>query len=97
MNSLIKSEMSQYLLTLFSMDVDSLYTNIDMTLGLKAVEAIFQKYPDDRRPDEALLTLLERNDFEFGASCFLQIQRQWVKNLQQHMQIFTWPIGKRRF
>lgn len=59
------------------MDVDSLYTDIDTTLGLKAIEEIFRKYPDDRRPDEALLTLLKinlkTNNFKFGSSCFLQI------------------------
>lgn len=62
---------------LFFMDVDSLYANIDTTLGLRAIGEIFRKYPGDRRPDEALLSLLQinlkRNDFEFGSSCFLHI------------------------
>lgn len=61
---------------LFSIDVDSLYTNIDMALGLKAVRQIFHKYLEDTQPDEALLSLIEisrtQNDFEFNSSYFLQ-------------------------
>lgn len=62
---------------LFSIDIDSLYTNIDTTLGLRAVREIFQRYPDPTRPDEVLLNLLElgltRNDFEFNSKHYLQI------------------------
>lgn len=54
---------------LFSLDVDSLYTNIETPLGLKAVPDCFEKYPDVSRSDEAILELLElsltKNDFEF--------------------------------
>lgn len=44
---------------LFSIDVNSLYTNIDTALGLQEVRTTFDKYPDPNRPDEAILQLLE--------------------------------------
>lgn len=63
---------------LFSLDVDSLYTNIETPLGLQAIRHCFQTYPDETRPDDALLKLLElsltKNDFEFGGKHFLQIK-----------------------
>ena len=62
---------------LVSMDIDSLYTNIDNTSGLLAVKKAFLKYPAENRPDNALLDLLkislEGNDFEFNNEIFLQI------------------------
>ena len=62
---------------LFSVDIDSLYTNIETQLGLEAVREVFNKYPDPTRPDEALLTLLElgltKNDFEFNSKFYLQV------------------------
>lgn len=62
----------------FTIDIDSLYTNIDTRAGLSAVNKVFQKYPDDNRPDEELLQLLEinltRNDFEFNREYYLQIK-----------------------
>lgn len=62
----------------FTFDIESLYTNIDITAGLQAVEKIFSKYPDKKRPDRAILQLLEinlrRNDFEFNEEFFLQIK-----------------------
>lgn len=62
----------------FTFDIESLYTNIDIKSGLLAVEKIFLKYPDKKRPDEAILQLLEinlrRNDFEFNEEFFLQIK-----------------------
>lgn len=61
---------------LFSLDVDSLYTNIDTKSGLAAVQKIFYKYPDSFRPDRDLLRLLElnltRNDFVFDSKYYLQ-------------------------
>lgn len=62
----------------FSMDVDSLYTNIDIPAGLNSVKKIFQKYPDDARPDNELLDLLNinltRNDFVFNNKFYLQVK-----------------------
>ena len=46
---------------LFTMDIDSLYTNIDIKEGIKAIKNIFQKYPDKHRPDKELVELLEIN------------------------------------
>ncbi|XP_038579870.1 uncharacterized protein LOC119906607, partial [Micropterus salmoides] len=63
---------------LFTMDIDSLYTNIVIPEGIQAVKNIFQKYPDAKRPDRELLQLLEinltKNDFEFNGQFFLQIK-----------------------
>lgn len=62
---------------LFSMDVDSLYTNIDIQRGINSVKKIFSKFPDPTRPDEELLELLKinltRNDFVFDGEFYLQI------------------------
>lgn len=62
----------------FTIDIDSLYTNIPIEAGIQAVKNIFQKYPDPTRPDEELLQLLRinltKNDFEFDEKYFLQIK-----------------------
>lgn len=62
----------------FSMDVESLYTNIDIRSGIKAVWGMFQKHPKLGRPDEAILKLLKinltRNDFMFDGEFYLQIK-----------------------
>lgn len=63
---------------LFSIDIDSLYTNIDIKEGINSIRNIFHKYPDKKRPEKELLQLLEinltRNDFEFNGDFFLQIK-----------------------
>lgn len=63
---------------LFSLDVDSLYTNIDTKSGLAAVQKLFFKYPNSIRPDRDLLKLLElnltRNDFVFDKKYYLQVK-----------------------
>lgn len=63
---------------LFSLDVDSLYTNIQSSEGLLAVKNTFLKYPNSKRPDKEILQLLEinltKNDFEFDGQFFLQIR-----------------------
>lgn len=62
---------------LFTIDIDSLYTNINTAAGLTAVKRWMGKYPDNNRPDTYLLQLLEislnKNDFEFNKEFFLQI------------------------
>lgn len=62
----------------FSMDVNSLYTNIDIQSGISSVKKCFEKYPDPKRPDEELLQLLEinltKNDFVFNEKFYLQIK-----------------------
>ena len=62
---------------IFSIDVDSLYTNIDTVLGLEAVKKALASSPDPSRPDSFILKFLEitltRNDFLFDKSFFLQI------------------------
>lgn len=63
---------------LFTIDVDSLYTNIEITEGIQAVKEIFQKNQVKNRPDRELLKLLEinlvKNDFEFDNKFYLQIK-----------------------
>lgn len=63
---------------LFSLDVESLYTNIETPLGLKAVRDCFDRYPDSSRPEKEILELLELsltcNDFEFEGEWYLQIK-----------------------
>lgn len=60
----------------FSMDVDSLYTNIETPSGILAVKNAFFKYPNKKRPDKELIELLEinlnRNDFVFDDKYYLQ-------------------------
>lgn len=63
---------------LFTIDVDSLHTNIDIKEGIQSVKNIFSKFYDKKRPDKELLQLLKinltKNDFEFDGQYFLQIK-----------------------
>ena len=74
----IKSMTIQEPSLIFSMDVESLYTNIDTRMGLRAVKTIMDKYPDPSRPDQFILQLLDnsltRNDFEFDKQHYLQVK-----------------------
>lgn len=57
---------------LFTIDIESLYTNINTDLGLSTVRNTFRRNPDAQRPDEEVLQLLELclrcNDFEFNGN-----------------------------
>lgn len=55
-----------------SIDVESLYTNIDTETDLRVVENIFLQYPDRQ-------ICLTHNDFEFGGELFLQIRGTAMK------------------
>lgn len=61
---------------LFTLDVTSLYTSIPHEAGIAACSHAFTRYPDTRRPDLTLLSmlrlLLNSNDFVFGHERFLQ-------------------------
>ena len=61
---------------LISIDVQSMYTNIDNDSGLLAVKKAFDRHPDKSRPDKEILDLLEiglkRNDFTFNDQVYLQ-------------------------
>ena len=63
---------------LFSMDVDSLYTNIEAPEGLRATEEVLRLHPKRGRPDRYILQLLEialtRNDFGFNGKHYLQLK-----------------------
>ncbi|MGL5119184.1 MAG: GIY-YIG nuclease family protein [Plesiomonas shigelloides] len=62
----------------FTMDVNSLYTNIETERGLRAIKNCFTRYPDEDRPDRVILQLLEMsltcNDFEFDGQYYLQVK-----------------------
>lgn len=62
----------------FTIDIDSLYTNINTQMGLRVVSNIFQRYPDAARPDAAILRLLDiclvNNDFQFDNRFHLQME-----------------------
>ena len=57
-------------------DVSALYTNMLHERTIKCVEEIFQKYPDQTRPDKYILDLLNitlrNNDFQFNGKFYLQ-------------------------
>lgn len=86
---------------LVTIDVDSLYTNIDNKDGLEAVRKIFERYPDPDRPDQELLDLLklslENNDFIFNDEWFLQIwgTAMGKKFAPNYANIFLalWEVG----
>ena len=63
---------------IFTIDIDSLYTNIHTATGLQAVRNLFQTHPDNTRPDNAILKLLELsltcNDFTFNNKHYLQME-----------------------
>jgi hypothetical protein len=62
---------------LITLDVDSLYTNINNKDGIQSVADMLSKNPDGHRPDKLLLELLElsllNNDFTFNGQWYLQI------------------------
>lgn len=39
---------------LFTIDIDSLYTNKNTQMGMKVIENIFKKYPENTRPKNFL-------------------------------------------
>jgi hypothetical protein len=62
---------------LITLDIDAMYTNIDIERGLTSVRRAFDKYPDNNRPTSEILALLELslkgNDFEFAGEIYQQI------------------------
>ena len=71
--SKIKPNKNSFLITI---DVDSLYTNIDNKDGINAIKQLFSCNPDEKRPDKHILELLqlslENNDFMFNGDWYLQ-------------------------
>ncbi len=61
----------------FSLDVESLYTNICPEAAISAVRSLMTKHPDPNRPDAQVLELLEiclrNNEFEFDSQLYLQL------------------------
>jgi len=62
---------------LITIDVESLYTNVPVDGALKAIKCLFEKHPDPKRPNNAILNLLKiillNNDFTFLDKHFIQI------------------------
>ena len=85
------------------MDVESLYTNIDTKMGLKAVQTLMNENPDPSRPDREIIQLLDislsKSDFEFDNKYYLQIKKvqQWANDSPQPTQIYIWPHGRIQF
>ncbi|KAK3505828.1 hypothetical protein QTP70_019543, partial [Hemibagrus guttatus] len=63
---------------LFTIDIDSLYTNIGTSAGVEAIMEWFKRYPDGKKPDKHVIDLLKinltENDFEFNSEYFLQVK-----------------------
>ena len=61
---------------LVTLDVDSLYTNIDNTTGIQAVKEKLQEINDPKCPLKYIIKLLDiclsKNDFDFDGKCYLQ-------------------------
>ena len=76
----IKAEEGTFIATI---DVDSLYTNIDKTNGLEPVKQIFTKNPDPKRSDKDILELIQIT-FEFNKCGELR----WVRNLHKIMLFY---------
>ena len=74
--SLIKNFVLPNDALLFTLDVTSLYTNIPHEDGIASCSRAFLRYPDAKRPDLSILTMLRiiltSNDFSFCDERFLQ-------------------------
>ena len=98
----IKIPQNSFFLTL---DVDSLYTNINKKKGLAAVAEAFAKTKTkdlnfSLRPDKEIMDLLklslENNDFIFNDDWYLQISGTAMgKYLPQIMQTYSWLNGRK--
>jgi uncharacterized protein (UPF0297 family) len=62
---------------LVTLDIDAMYTNIDIEKGIHSIRRAFVNYPDTNRPDREVIALLELslkgNDFEFDGEIYQQI------------------------
>ena len=62
--------------TFVTIDIVSLYTNIPINGAILAIENLFLKNPDSKRPDSVILKLLKiilnNNDFTFNSETYLQ-------------------------
>ena len=85
---------------LITLDVESMYTNIDNEQGLEAVRNIFQANPSPRRSEKQIVEHLElslkNNYFEFNNKNFLQISGTAMgkKFAPSYANLFTWHNGK---
>ena len=99
----IKIPQNSFFVTL---DVDSLYTNINNKEGLAAVAEVLAKTKHrdlnfSLRPDKEIMDLLklslENNDFILMMIGIFKLQtQQWAKNLTQLMQTYSWLNGRKK-
>ena len=94
----IKAKEGTFIVTI---DVDSLYTNIDNTNGLEAFKQIFDKNPDPKRPDKEILELLKIIQKTMILSLtangtYKRGELRWVRNLHQIMLICFWQSGRKK-
>ena len=71
----------------FTLDVDSLYTNIDTDTGLKTVRTIFERYPDRSRTASEILKL--------NITCRLRARR-WNTDRLHRTLICIWASGREK-
>ena len=86
---------------LFSMDVESIYTNTDNNSGIEAVKQAFLRNPVFDRPDVDILELfkisLEHNDcYSHPTGTFQLLALQWENDLPPTMPTFSWPNGNNK-
>ena len=78
--------------SMYSMYLDSMYTNIDIEDCLEAVRRAFTSQPDSFRFDEhwahSKITALKNNDFEFNKQRFLEIALSYA-----NIFMADWKVG----
>ena len=77
-------------------------TNIDNTNGLEAVKQIFNKNPDQNRPDKEIFENLEKKLIwktmilsSIANGTYKLGELRWVRNLHQIMLICFWQSGRK--
>ena len=85
---------------MFSMDVTSLYTNIQHSDGIECMKKVLEQCVNSTPKNSSIIKLLEfvlkSNNFMFNQDNYLQIMAQpWVQELPQHMPICSWILWNR--
>lgn len=80
----------------FTIDIDSLYTNVNTQMRLRVVTNIFRRYPNAVRPDAEIFQLLEicltNNNFQFDDKYYLQIDQPWTKDMHHYNRPFIFSF-----
>lgn len=83
---------------LFTVNVCNLYTNIEILVGLGAIQRVQDRHPDPNRPDDCLMRLLEisltRNNFVFQNKFYLQVKGtamgEWFAPAYSNIYMTEW-------